>query len=77
MIEHCISALSQFNKEKSYQLYITECLRMITENTARFGGGSYMQLKYSELIEPKPQDNRTADEIIQGIKTKVNNLNKN
>lgn len=50
---------------------------MITENTARFGGGSYMQLKYSELIEPKPQDNRTADEIIQGIKTKVNNLNKN
>lgn len=50
---------------------------MITENTARFGGGSYMQLKYSELIEPQPKETRTPDEIIQGIKNKVNNLNTN
>ena len=46
----------------------------MTENTAKIGGGSYIQIKFDELIEPKPQDNRTADEIIQGIKNKVNNL---
>ena len=35
----------------------------MTENTAKFAGGSFVQAKYSDLINPKPQDNRTCEEI--------------
>jgi hypothetical protein len=74
VINSCISLFKNQQEEKAYKNYVTECLRIITENTAKFGGGSYMQIKFSELIDQKPQDDRTADEIIQGIKEKVENL---
>lgn len=51
------------NEESAFRIYAAECMRTITENTAKFAGGNFMQAKYSELIDPKPQDNRTCEEI--------------
>lgn len=42
-------------------------MRTITENTAKFAGGSFMQVKYSELINPQKHDNRTCEEITADI----------
>ena len=50
-------------EESAFRIYTTECLRTMTENTAKFAGGSFVQAKYSDLIDPKPQDNRTCEEI--------------
>lgn len=50
-------------EESAFHIYTTECLRTMTENTAKFAGGSFVQAKYSDLIDPKPQDNRTCEEI--------------
>ena len=33
-----------------------------------------MKLSYDEMIEQKPVEQRTADEIIDGIKDKINRL---
>lgn len=71
MIEHCISAFVQKKKEQSYQHYVAECLRVISENTAKFGGGSYVQVKLQDILNPKPVDNRTAEDIIDGIRKKL------
>lgn len=38
-------------------------MRTITENTAKFAGGSFVQAKYTDLISQKPQGNRTCEEI--------------
>lgn len=70
--DFCISLFKQEQEEKAYRNYIAECLRVITENTAKSGGGSYMQIKYYDIINPKPVDNRTAEDIISGIKEKIN-----
>ena len=72
MKDFCISLFKQEQEEKAYRNYIAECLRVITENTAKSGGGSYMQIKYYDIINPKPVDNRTAEDIISGIKEKIN-----
>ena len=41
-------------EESAFRIYTTECLRTMTENTA---------------IDPKPQDNRTCEEITaEGVK---------
>ena len=46
-------------------------MRIMTENTAKIGGGSFIQAKLQDIIDPKPADNRTADDIIEGIRDKL------
>ena len=60
-------------------MYISECLRMITENTARAaaameGEGAevkYINVSFEDMIHPKPEDERTPEEIIAHIKEKL------
>lgn len=46
---------------------MTDALRFVAENTARYAGGSYIKARYSDMIEPKKQDNRTCEEITADI----------
>ena len=67
----CISLFQKEQEEKAVKIYYAECLRVISENTAKFGGGSYIQAKLQDILDPKPKDNRTADDIIEGIRKKL------
>ena len=58
-------------EEKAAKIYYAECLRIMTENTAKMGGGSYIEAKLQDILDPKPVDNRTADDIIEGIRDKL------
>ena len=52
----------------AYRIYVTECLRIMTENTAKQSGGSYINKPFADFIgNNKPKDERTADEIIADI----------
>ena len=50
-----------------YRIYVTDCLRIISENSAKMCGGSYMKAKFSDIINPKPVDNRAGEEIAADI----------
>ena len=67
----CISLFQKEQEEKAVKIYYAECLRVISENTAKLGGGSYIQAKLQDILDPKPVDNRTADDIIEGIRKKL------
>ena len=67
----CISLFQKEQEEKAVKIYYAECLRVISENTAKFGGGSYIQAKLKDILDPKPTDNRTADDIIESIRKKL------
>ena len=54
-------------RDLAYRIYVTDCLRIISENTAKIGGGSYINAKISDIINPKPVDNRTGEEIAADI----------
>lgn len=46
--------------------YAAECLRMLTENTAKISGGQYMTRKFYDLLEPgkeESEDERSGKEI--------------
>ena len=47
-----------------YRIYVTNCLRIITENTAKQAGGNYMTAEYTDLIRPKKKDDKTGNEIV-------------
>ena len=65
--DFCISLFQKEQVDKAEKIYFAECLRIITENTAKMVGGSYMKAKFADIINPKPADNRTGEEIAADI----------
>lgn len=74
VIENYIAFFKKEQQEKLYKSYITDALRLITENTAKAYGGSYMKIRYSEMIVPQKEETRTADEVIWNLKNKLERL---
>lgn len=42
----------EHQRELAYRIYVSEALRTMTENTARIGGGSYIRVRYEDVIAP-------------------------
>lgn len=58
-------------KEKAYRIYVTDSLKAIAENTAKYAGGSYMKARYYDAENQKPVETRTGNEIIAQMKAKI------
>ena len=63
--------LKKQNQEKAYRIYVTDALKTITENTAKYSGGNYMKIRYYDLENPKPVETRTGREVIEQMRTKI------
>ena len=63
MKDICISLFQKEQEDKAVKFYFAECLRVITENTAKTSGGSYITAKLSDIVNPKPVEKRTGEEI--------------
>ena len=57
-----------------WRKYTARCMRMITENTAGMVNGKFISVEYEDIINPKPEEKRSADEIIGNIKDKLNKM---
>lgn len=68
--------LKQSCEQEAYKTYVAECLRMATENTAKFAGGRYMSISFGEMLHPKPVDTRTGEEVIAHMKGVLKGLEK-
>lgn len=67
MKDFCISLFQKEQEDKAVKIYYAECLRIITENTAKIGGGSYITVKLSDILNPKQVENRIGEEIAADI----------
>lgn len=56
----------------AYRAYTARALQILSEDMANAFGGKSMAISYEEFINPKPVDNRSAEEIIEDIKKKMN-----
>lgn len=66
-MRYAMARFNQHQRDLAYRIYVTDCLRIIIENTAKMGGGSYITAKFSDIINPRPADNRTGEEIAADI----------
>lgn len=57
----------QHQRDMVCRVYVTDCLRMMTENTAKFSGGRYVTRSFSEVLRREPVDNRTGEEIAADV----------
>ena len=58
-----MSKAKQQVKDTAYRVYVTDCLKLIAENT----GNISLKLRYYDIINPKKEDTRTGDEIVSDI----------
>ena len=66
-MRYAIARYQSQRRDLAYRIYVTECLRMISENTAKMSNGSYTVAKFEDIINQKPVDNRTGEEIAADI----------
>lgn len=62
-----MARLNEKARNDAYRIYVTDALRIVGENTARYASGNYIKARYADMIEPKKQDNRTCEEITADV----------
>lgn len=64
-----LSEYKREQKQEAFRIYVTEALRIMTENTAKYAGGSMIQVKYYDIINQKSQreETKNGDEIVADI----------
>lgn len=47
--------------------YLANGLQVLTESTAKIAGGNYLAMSYADIINPKPIDDRSGEEIAAAV----------
>lgn len=61
-------------RDEALRIYVSDCMMIMTKNTAQLGGGSIMTKRYSDLLKGEKEEKRTPEEIINGIKAKCDTV---
>lgn len=54
-------------RREAYEVYVSDCLKLVAGNTARAHGGSVMQARWYDLINKPRSDGRTGGEIAADV----------
>lgn len=69
-MKYMVARFLQEQEELSYRAYTTDALQLIAENSARLsrdGKGRYPAKRWAELIDQKPAETRSGDEIAADV----------
>ena len=66
-MRYATARFNQHQRDLAYRIYVTDCLRMATENTAKLSQGTYTAARFYDIINQKPIVNRTGEEIAADI----------
>jgi len=70
-MRYAVARYQSQQRDLAYRIYITDCLRMNLECTAHLSGHRLNLDRFADVYYSKPADNRTADDIIDGIRRKL------
>ena len=73
-MRYVMARYESIQRELTYRIYVSDALKQIAENTAKFGGGGYTKIRLAEILFPKPEDNRTHEEVVEHIRGKLREL---
>lgn len=78
MIEYSVALAKQNREKERYRNYVTDALKLITENTAKSVAGEYIPVRFFEdkISKKKEKPQKTSKEIINNISSKITNIGK-
>ncbi len=62
ILRYAACLLRRREETAAYRVYMTDCVRLLTENVAKAAAGAYIRERYWDILHPKPADNRTEEE---------------
>ena len=69
ILRYASAKVNLHRADQAYRVYVTDCLKLITENTALAAQGNYPTKRFYDLLEemkdPKPE--LSAEEIVDKI----------
>ena len=71
VVDHCIAFFKQRAETKLLHVYTTDALYYINEILATKYGGKMMSKRFYDLLHKKPEETRTAQEIVDSIRSKL------
>lgn len=67
-MRYAIALYNEKQCDKAYRIYVTDSLKLITENTARLvNDGQYMTMRWCDVIRNEPVDNRSGEEVAADV----------
>lgn len=66
--------LHEKTQAKAYRVYMSEAVKNINEILANNFNGSYMKISYMDMMKPQKVEERTAEEIIDDIRSGLQRL---
>ena len=71
-MRYAIARYQSQQRDLAYRIYVTDCLRITTENTAKTVAilsrgemeASYMPLAFNDILNNKPKEEKTEQQII-------------
>lgn len=49
-MRYATSRIAEYNREVAYRVYMTDCLQIIAENTAKFVGGRCVGARFYDVV---------------------------
>ena len=65
------AVLRRQQQDRAYRAYVTDALKIIGENTARYAGGGYLKGRYLDIEQPEEKQAPPPEEIIRSMKQKI------
>lgn len=69
-----IDEINLENQRKTIICYFADAIMSISNNTAMVVNGEYVQTRLADLLEPPDNDGRSAEEIIEDISKKLEEI---
>ena len=73
LVQHVAEAWRVSMRDRAWRTYVAENLRIVGENTAKIGGGSYLEAHWEEPdgTAPGREELRSEEEVIADITAKL------
>lgn len=66
-MRYAMARYKESRREVAYRIYVTDCLRMITENTAAMVNGVYTTKRYFDCISERKEEVKPGEEILADV----------
>lgn len=69
--------IGEFRRDLTCRIYYADVLRVLSQSAAVIGGADFALTPLADILFPKPEDNRTEEEVIEHIRGKLRGMGVN
>lgn len=71
---YALACWQEQTRRRAWQAYMAEALRLAGENVARQSGGPYLETRWTDLLEGKPEETRSPGQVKDHMLHKLREL---